>query len=72
MAEEQKTFDANPIMAKMREKFGLQMQSMAFLEVDYENLLKENENLKLEIEKKDKLIKAYEDKEKVSKNAKKK
>jgi len=72
MAEETKTFDANPVMAKMREKFGVQMQAYAFLEVDYEKLLKENENLKLEIEKKDKLIKAYEDKEKVAKNAKRK
>lgn len=66
MAEE-KTFDANPVMAKMREQFGMQMQSIAFLQVDFENLLKENENLKSKIsdlndviEKQNKLIEEYE------------
>lgn len=71
MAEEQKTVNVEPVMAKMREKFGAQVQAYSFLEVDYENLLQENENLKLEIEKKDKLIKSYENKEKVKNTAKK-
>lgn len=59
--------DAKPIMAKMREQFGAQMQDYAFLEVQYDNAIQKIENLKLEIEKKDKQIKAYENKEKVTK-----
>lgn len=65
MAEEQ-TFDAGPVLQKLRDHIGMQVQSSVMLQIDYENLLKENENLKLEINKKDKLIKAYENKEKVT------
>ena len=66
MAEEQ-TFDAGPVLQKLRDHIGMQVQSSVMLQIDYENLLKENENLKADIEnlndvieKQNKLIEEYE------------
>lgn len=77
MAEEQ-TFDAGPVLQKLRDHIGMQVQSSVMLQIDYENLLKENSELRDEnerlldaIEKQKKVIESYEKKEKVKNTAKK-